>query len=537
MRFTEARSWYVHCNPYSQQAQRICPSSLELGRRGRPYDAVTAAAFAMAKREKKMRKQPFTTLAAWAGLASVAVSGCGGDGFADPSTGADIGSSAARLTAPGEACGTTLAPRTRFFLPQAVPGAAEQIADLKKAREFGLAARLAALEATPQAAWFTGGSPDDVQSAVHDTMAASARDHTVPILVAYNIPFRDCAQYSAGGAVDTAAYEAWIDGFARGIGRGTAVIIVEPDGLGVIPYNTSINGTAEWCKPTVTDAGGNTVPAPGATPSERYVQLNYAVDSVAHKAPNALVYLDGTHSGWQPVGEAAYRLVHAGVQRAQGFFVNVSNFQPTPQLAQYATWIAKCIYYANSAAEGGWRVGHYDYCASQYYPASPQDYGTWSLTDKWYTDNVDNAANPPSGPSALKHFVIDTGRNGQGPFDAAAYTAAPYNQPAGVIGGLNGGSWCNPKGAGVGFRPTADTGVPLADAYLWVKTPGGSDGSCDIAGGARAWDYGQYNPWAILGDKQNHFDPLWGVVDPDAGAWFPAQALELAVKANPPLLR
>jgi endoglucanase len=105
-----------------------------------------------------------------------------------------------------------------------------------------------------------------------------------------------------------------------------------------------------------------------------------------------------------------------------------------------------------------------------------------------------------------------------------------------VIAALNTGNWCNPVGAGLGLRPTANTGVPLVDADLWVKTPGGSDGSCDIAGGARAWDYTQYNRWGLTGDAGNHFDPLWGEVDPAAGAWFPDQALQqLARNATPRL--
>ena len=80
------------------------------------------------------------------------------------------------------------------------------------------------------------------------------------------------------------------------------------------------------------------------------------------------------------------------------------------------------------------------------------------------------------------------------------------------------------------------TSVPLVDAYLWIKRPGESDGSCDIAGGARAWDYTQYNPWGLTTSaEQSHFDPLWGEVDPAAGAWFAAQALQLAQNASPPL--
>ena len=69
---------------------------------------------------------------------------------------------------------------------------------------------------------------------------------------------------------------------------------------------------------------------------------------------------------------------------------------------------------------------------------------------------------------------------------------------------------------GLGLRPTANTGVPLADAYLWVKTPGQSDGQCTRWGPGPA-------------------DPVRGIVDPAAGQWFPDMALELARNANPPV--
>jgi len=58
------------------------------------------------------------------------------------------------------------------------------------------------------------------------------------------------------------------------------------------------------------------------------------------------------------------------------------------------------------------------------------------------------------------HYVIDTGRNGAGP--------AP-DSPL---------SWCNPPGRALGTVPTTDTAGPHADAYLWIKRVGESDGSC-----------------------------------------------------------
>lgn len=79
-------------------------------------------------------------------------------------------------------------------------------------------------------------------------------------------------------------------------------------------------------------------------------------------------------------------------------------------------------------------------------------------------------------------------------------------------------SGCNPPGRGLGVRPTAQTGQALIDAYLWIKTPGQSDGQCNrgIAGATT--------------------DPAWGgITDPAAGAWFGLQALELARLAEPRL--
>ena len=60
------------------------------------------------------------------------------------------------------------------------------------------------------------------------------------------------------------------------------------------------------------------------------------------------------------------------------------------------------------------------------------------------------------------HFVLDTGRNGVGSTD----------------------DWCNPAGRSLGVRPGfVDDGTPL-DAFLWVKPPGESDGTC--GGGPQA---------------------------------------------------
>lgn len=77
------------------------------------------------------------------------------------------------------------------------------------------------------------------------------------------------------------------------------------------------------------------------------------------------------------------------------------------------------------------------------------------------------------------HFVVDTSRNGHGPAQKGAGDR----------------HWCNPTGRALGDPPTTRTGVPLVDAYLWVKRPGESDGAC----GSGAPAAGRWWPEYALG--------------------------------------
>ncbi len=460
----------------------------------------------------------------------MALLGCEGNG---PEGGGSVESTGQSLSYP--AASWDQGGRMELYAPPPNDAALAQVLDLWRAREYADALRVLAMATTPHAAWFTSGTSEEVRMSVRETMHAAEAQRRVPVLVAYNLPYRDCSQYSSGGAADGAAYRAWIDGFARGIGRGKAIVILEPDGLGIIPHNTTLDGRTEWCQPTVTDAAGNTVPAPGATPAERYAQLNDAVDSLARLAPKATVYLDAGHSRWLGVGEAAYRLTKAGVARARGFFLNASNYQLTSESIQFGTWLSAAIAAPSGAPVWAFDANgnfHFDWLPSQYDPAL----GYAVNYSPEYAAAVTASLQSFMGSAvATASFVVDTSRNGRGPLDAAPYAKAPYNQPDSVIAGLASGGWCNPTGAGAGLRPSTSTGVALLDAYLWIKVPGESDGTCDSAGGARAWDFGAYNPWGISGDAQAHFDPLWGQVDPAAGKWFPAQALQLAQQARPRL--
>jgi endoglucanase len=375
-----------------------------------------------------------------------------------------------------------------FYVPKANHDAVEQIAELTSQGRKDEAALIRATIQTPQAVWIESNSPKQAEQQVRQVTRQAAGKGTVPVLVAYNIPFRDCAQYSAGGATSLEEYVAWIDGVAAGIGDREAVVILEPDGLGIIPWYTTINGQLEWCQPAEAD--------PETAAAERFTMLNHAVDALK-ALPNTSVYLDGTHSAWLGVGDAADRLIQAGVTRADGFFLNASNYQLTERQLKYGDWISQCIH----LDQNSWYQR--DWCASQYYPADPSDFSTWHLSDAAYAQAYEDTG-LTRDPDAMPHYVIDTSRNGLGPWSPPE---GAYPDPQ---------DWCNPPDRGLGERPTTATGSDLADAYVWIKIPGESDGQC-------------------LRGTAGPEDPARGTIDPPAGHWFPEQALELATLAEPPL--
>ena len=130
--------------------------------------------------------------------------------------------------------------------------------------------------------------------------------------------------------------------------------------------------------------------------------------------------------------------------------------------------------------------------------------GVWSDTAPEPELNTSGINASYAGAAPTTHFVIDTSRNGQG----------PWTPPAGVYPDAQ--DWCNPPDRGLGMRPTTDTGNDLVDAFMWIKIPGESDGLC-------------------LRGTAGPEDPERGMLDPAAGAWFTEQARELIELAVPPV--
>jgi endoglucanase len=182
------------------------------------------------------------------------------------------------------------------------------------------AAMIGKIASQPSAEWFGdwsdghGGTAGDVNWWV--SKVAGAGD--LPVLVAYDMPWRDCSQYSSGGAASPAAYQTFIDQMAQGIAGRRAVVILEPDALAELDCLSSDRE------------------------SSYYSLLQYAV---AHLSANPLVsvYLDVGNAGWQSAATMASRLRNAGVAGARGFALNVSNFDTTQSEIAYGTQIAQAL--------------------------------------------------------------------------------------------------------------------------------------------------------------------------------------------------
>ena len=244
------------------------------------------------------------------------------------------------------------------------------------------AALLSQIANQPVARWL-GGWVGDIGREVDNAVSAITGSGALPVFVAYNIPGRDCGQYSAGGANGSDAYRSWIRSFADGLRRRQSLVVLEPDAL----------------------AGMDCLNASGK--QQRIALLRDAVQVL--EAQRASVYIDAGNARWKSAETMADRLRQAGIADADGFSLNVSNY-------------------------------------------------------------IDNAANIAFGErlSRLlggKHFIIDTSRNGLGSTT----------------------DWCNARGQALGVAPTTTTGHPLVDAFLWIKQPGESDGTCQGGPKAGSW--------------------------------------------------
>ncbi|MEQ1501324.1 MAG: glycoside hydrolase family 6 protein [Myxococcota bacterium] len=163
------------------------------------------------------------------------------------------------------------------------------------------------LATVPQSLWL-GDWNWDVEHDV-DSLLDRAAGKLVTFVV-YNIPNRDCGNFSAGGASGRTAYLDFVDDVAAGLNGRSAIVVLEPDALGVIDC------LSDWAQ------------------GDREDMMADAV--VALTDAGASVYIDAGDSAWVPASDMADRLERAGVHDAAGFALNVSHTEYTYDEIDYA---------------------------------------------------------------------------------------------------------------------------------------------------------------------------------------------------------
>jgi len=306
---------------------------------------------------------------------------------------------------------------------------------------------------------------------------ASTGTKQLTAFVIYDLPTRDCAAAASNGelncldttcAAGLATYKSqYIDPIVAIFKRYTTqpiVAIVEPDSL----PNLATNLDQPKC----------------ALAQNAYKQgIAYAIKQLAAVGPSVTLYLDAAHGGWlgwdnnrQKAAQIFSEVLNlaGGPNLIRGFATNTANYQPLGSLSSSA-----------------------DPCnlKSQYNQAIDEAHYIQLLSQTFNSVGLTN-----------KYFITDTSRNGI------------TNERKDCS------DWCNAKGAGLGERPstnTQQTGLgSLLDAFVWIKTPGESDGTSNTT--SPRYDF-------HCGSSDSY------IPAPEAGSWFPDYFIGLAQNAIPPL--
>ncbi|GAB5037178.1 glycoside hydrolase family 6 protein [Nannochloropsis oceanica] len=227
----------------------------------------------------------------------------------------------------------------------------------------------------------------------------------------------------------------------------------------------------------------------------------YAVEQIGTHAPDVMMYLDSSHGGW--LGWEHSLMDYLAIlekinvaKHVRGFALNTANYQPVGEMCPFWDY---CL--------GGKNVNA-TCCADPCKLAQQYNAGNNEMNFALMMHNKTTGMWPSFEP----RFVIDTGRNGQSGMRESC------------------SNWCNIRGAGIGHRPTTDTGSPLVDAFLWLKTPGESDGCTQILPGPDKTQCPRFDSMCMSPDSIGslEMDPR----APEAGLWFDYQIKELAANAN-----
>jgi len=248
-------------------------------------------------------------------FAALAISGCGADG-AQRAGAASTPAGARAPTDPLAGVGLYVNPENQ---------ASVEIGQLQAHGDTQDANLLQRIAVQPVATWFTDKSPQ-LDAQVGTLTGAAATQHKLALIVAYAIPQRDCgAGFSSGGAAAPAAYLAWIGRLAAAIGSKGAIVILEPD---------AIPDVADGCL--------------SASAARTRVELLSQAVTILKGDRGVLVYIDAGNAGWiKPSRKLVAPLRAAGLARADGFALNVANFQTTAASVAYGDKLSRELHGAH----------------------------------------------------------------------------------------------------------------------------------------------------------------------------------------------
>lgn len=194
--------------------------------------------------------------------------------------------------------------KTLFVEPES--NAADQADEWRNSDPEG-AALMDIVAEIPITTWI-GDWVSDPQDLVDDAMNRAGTQ--LQTFAVYNIPQRDCGNWSEGGVSDADEYADFVDSIAAGLDGREAIIILEPDALAVID-----------CLDSDEEA-------------DRKDMMADAVDALT--VAGGKVYIDAGDSNWVPAADMAEQLLDAGVANAAGFALNVSHTEFEEDEAEYA---------------------------------------------------------------------------------------------------------------------------------------------------------------------------------------------------------
>ncbi|CAI5461459.1 unnamed protein product [Closterium sp. Yama58-4] len=361
----------------------------------------------------------------------------------------------------------------RGVLPYLNPEYAENVQSAMRASTED-APYFASVAQYPTAVWLDSMKKVNNIQGHLDNAAAQAGGKAILVqFVIYDLPGRDCNAWSSNGDIPKGGLDTYktnyIDVAVSRLKKKAAnvrlSIVIEPDSL----PNIAINLGSNRCDST--------------TEKEYTEGVAYAIASLS-QIPDTTLYLDSGSGGWLVLALAWQMSPNAKIR---GFASNVANYNPLYSFRCPAS--EKCPLVKNKS------TGEMNYD------------GNPCIDENRFTSRMNAYLGALGLPT---RWIVDTSRSG--------------------LGGIRKrwGSWCNVKGAGIGPRPRANPpGAPQADALVWIKPPGESDGQSKSVGHSRVDR--ECDPTDQLG-----LDALADAA-PRAGQWFQAGFSMLVHNANPPM--